>query len=132
MYYKVKAKCGHVGRNNYIEKDFFVKAESGREAAFKVRHLPRVKHDRKDAIIFVETISYDEYLYGVKCSRDDKYFLVTDSTTQRLSAAVDESEIQREDKHNEIKRTRNVEFVMRRQKIMEKQYKKMILEAAYA
>ena len=37
MYYKVLAKCGHVGRNNYIEKDFFIKANSGKEAAYRVR-----------------------------------------------------------------------------------------------
>ena len=36
-YYKVYAKCGHVGRNSYILKWFYVKAESGSEAAKKVR-----------------------------------------------------------------------------------------------
>lgn len=32
-YFKVEAKCGHVRRNNYILKEFYVKAESKKEAA---------------------------------------------------------------------------------------------------
>ena len=51
MFYRVKAKCGHVGRNNYIVKNFYVVASSGKEAAHKVRYFPRVKHDRKDAYL---------------------------------------------------------------------------------
>lgn len=53
-YYKVRAKCGHVGRNNYIIKPFFVKANDGKEAAKIVRNTPRVKHDHKYAIIDVK------------------------------------------------------------------------------
>ena len=49
--YEVCAKCGHVGRYNYVDKIFAVKASSGKEAAAKVRNFPRVKHDHKDAIL---------------------------------------------------------------------------------
>ncbi|MGN1372736.1 MAG: hypothetical protein ACI4VK_01660 [Candidatus Coproplasma sp.] len=58
MYFEVQAKCGHVGRHNYVIKNFYVKAESGKEAARKIRLAPRVKHDRKDAIIRVKQIDY--------------------------------------------------------------------------
>ena len=61
-YYKVLAKCGHVGRHRYITKWFYVKASSGKEAAYIVRYKPRVKHDHKDAIREVVPINYDEYI----------------------------------------------------------------------
>ena len=56
-YYKVDAKCGHVRRGHYIVKAFYIKADNGKEAAAKVRMLPRVKHDWKDAINEVKKIS---------------------------------------------------------------------------
>ena len=59
-YYKVLAKCGHVGRHRYITKWFYVKASSGKEAAYIVRYKPRVKHDHKDAIREVVSINYYE------------------------------------------------------------------------
>ena len=72
-YYIVKAKCGHVGRNNYIEIEYPVVAHNGKEAALKVRYFPRVKHDRKDAIISVKEISYDDYLIQTYVNRYDNY-----------------------------------------------------------
>ncbi len=57
QYFKVTAKRGHVGRRHYIVKAFYIEANSGKEAAFKVRYTPRVKHDRKDAILSVEAIT---------------------------------------------------------------------------
>ncbi len=53
-YFIVTAKCGHVGRDNYIPIDFAVKAESASKAASYARDLPRVKHDHKDAILSVQ------------------------------------------------------------------------------
>lgn len=88
-YYKVVAKCGHVGRGHYIIKDFFVKAENGKEAARKVRFSPRVKHDWKDAIVSVTLITKEEFIKGRKLFKCDPYFNVTNSTEQRLSGAVD-------------------------------------------
>ena len=67
-YFKVVAKGGHVGKSFYYRAVYFVSAENGREAALKVRKFPRVKHDRKDAIISVEKISFDEYKKG--CSEE--------------------------------------------------------------
>ena len=45
-HYLVKAQFGHVGRNNYIIKTIPVYAEDGKEAAYKVRWMGRVKHNR--------------------------------------------------------------------------------------
>ncbi len=130
MYYKVLAKCGHVGRNNYIEKEFFIKANSGKEAAYRVRWMPRVKHDRKDAILSVEEISYEQFKLGQASIRSDLFFSVTNSTEQRLYCVVDNSEIKRESPRDAIRKSRNVEYIIKRQKIMDKHYKKMLLEVA--
>ena len=46
-YYNVTAKCGHVGRENYIPISFAVKAQSAKEASKRVRNFPRVKHDHE-------------------------------------------------------------------------------------
>ncbi|MBE6587325.1 MAG: hypothetical protein E7647_02790 [Ruminococcaceae bacterium] len=64
-YFRVRAKCGHVGgRKSYIDIDFYTVADNGQEAARLVRMAPRVKHHHKDAIRFVEEISPEEYLKG--------------------------------------------------------------------
>lgn len=88
-YYRVVAKCGHVGRGHYIIKEFFEKAADGKEAARKVRFAPRVKHDWKDAIISVELITRDEYIQGRELQNNDLYFKVTNSTEQRVRGAID-------------------------------------------
>lgn len=88
-YFKVTAKCGHVGRHNYIVKDFYIEANSGKEVAFKVRYLPRVKHDRKDAILSVEVITKAECLIGKETQAEDPYFQVHSSTEQKRCGAVD-------------------------------------------
>lgn len=63
-YYHVEAKMGHVGKGRYFKGNLYIWAENGREAATKARNCPRVKHDRKDAIISVRAISEDEYMKG--------------------------------------------------------------------
>lgn len=131
MYFKVKAKCGHVGRNNYIEKFFYVVAGSGKEAAYSVRFLPRVKHDRKDAILSVEKISKEEYELGVKSFKTDMYFHVSNSTNQRLVGAVNPQEIKREPEHNKYGKKRNVDFLIKRIKIIENQCREMLSEVCY-
>lgn len=73
-YYSVAAKCGHVGRNNYIVKTFAVYAENGKEAAKIARKFPRVKHNQKDAILSVQKISKQEYRNLYKQNNSDLYF----------------------------------------------------------
>ena len=73
-YYKVKAKCGHVGKRNYYEGTFYETAENGREAAAIVRQRPRVKHQHKDAILSVEKISFEEYSEGQAGKKTEAYF----------------------------------------------------------
>lgn len=83
-YYKVVAKCGHVGRGKYIPIPFYVKANSASEAANFVKGLPRVKAMR-DNIISVEEITRDEYKAGREENRNNPYFHHTELTDDELS-----------------------------------------------
>ena len=73
-YYEVKAKCGHVGRNYYVLKNFAVMAENGRKAAEATRSFPRVKHHHKDAIRDVTEIDETRYLEIMNINEADPYF----------------------------------------------------------
>ena len=95
-YYKVMAKCGHVKRNNYILKMFYVCALNGKEAASIVRKMGRVKHHHKDAIREVTLISYENYLEGLSKNSKDPYFNVKNSSDQRILCDFSENEIIRE------------------------------------
>ncbi len=84
-FFAVEAKCGHVGGSNfYIKIPFYVEAASGSDAAAIVRKRPRVKHDRKDAIISVNEISYCEYKKGCEEFNNDPYNLCQNKQEQLL------------------------------------------------
>ena len=82
-YYLVDAQFGHVGRNKYIVKTIATLAENAKEAAKKVRWMPRVKHDRKDAIIDVKKASYDEYIIIKNENDNDQYYKVRNVQEQK-------------------------------------------------
>lgn len=96
-YYRVKVKCGHVGRNNYLPKTFYIKAEDGKEAASKARKIPRVKHDKKFAILETEKITKEEYLEGIRINKEDSFLKVTNVQEQRVLCPNLEEEIIREE-----------------------------------
>ena len=72
-YYKVKCKCGHVGRDKYIPIDFAIIALSGKEAALIARNIPRCKHHHKDCVLDVTKISYEEYRAIQINNKNDPY-----------------------------------------------------------
>ena len=72
-YFKVVAKCGHVGRCNYVPIIFAVAAENGKEASKRVRAFPRVKHDHKDAILKCNKITLEEFLQIKEINNNDPY-----------------------------------------------------------
>ena len=123
-YYEVSAKCGHVGRNNYIIKKFYVKAESGEDAADKVRNKPRVKHDRKDAIQSVTKITEEMYLQGLKEMQDDMYFHVQSKQQQIKCEAVNECEVFREVKEEPKKYKKSRMGQQLRYEMLEKEWKR--------
>lgn len=72
-YYKVVCMCGHVGRKKYVPIAFAIKADSGREAARIARGLPRVKKQRKDAILDCREISKEQYEQLLRINKKDPY-----------------------------------------------------------
>ena len=103
-YFKVQAKCGHVGRNHYVLKWFYVKALTGQEAAKVVRETPRVKHNQKKAIKDVIEIHFEEYLAGLKINSEDMYFKCTNKQEQEFYKCVKPEEIYPEEKNLIIRR----------------------------
>lgn len=83
-YYKVITKCGHVGRKSYIPITFAINAESGKEASKVARNLPRVKHNRRFAIISCEEIMHDEYLEIKRINNNDPYLNCKNIQQQNL------------------------------------------------
>ena len=122
-YYAVVAKCGHVGKKNYIPIKFAVCAEDGKEAAKKVRNFARVKHNHKDAILDVKSISLEEYL-EIKVNNDnDPYLQCHSKQEQQLIENLKDRVI--EDLHN-IKAT--IDKTIRKTKIAYKNKKNKIIE----
>lgn len=86
--FRVVAKCGHVGRNYYVLKEFAIKAANGKDAAKIAREMPRVKHHHKDAIRSVTEITIEEYYSLLKLNSEDPYFSCTSIQEQRLYEEV--------------------------------------------
>lgn len=84
FYYEVFAKCGHVGKNNYIEITFPVRAKNKKEAAAKTCNFPRVKHNHKDAFRSVKEVSYDKYQELLENYREDNYNFCHSKQHQRM------------------------------------------------
>lgn len=82
-YFKVVAKCGHVGKKHYVPVAFAVEAESGEEAAMIGRNFPRVKHNHKDAILDCKKISLDEFLELQDVNQNDEYLKCHSRQEQR-------------------------------------------------
>ena len=81
--YEVVAKCGHVGRKYYAQKNFAVFALNGRDAAKITRELPRVKHHHKDAILSVREIDEQRFYEIKEITSRDPYFSCTCIQDQR-------------------------------------------------
>ncbi len=121
-HYLVTAQFGHVGRNNYIIKTIPVYAENGKEAAYKVRWMGRVKHDRKDAIINVRKCTYEEYMEQKENNANDPYFKVHSRQEQEaLCEGIDDQIISYENqpsKINKLERINKVKFKMKKNKLI--------------
>lgn len=98
-YYKVVAKCGHVGRCSYVPIVFTVVAENGKEASRKVREFPRVKHNHKDAILSCEKISLEEFLQIKEINNNDPYLHCKSKHDQNMIADLEERLVA--DHHND-------------------------------
>lgn len=127
-YFKVIAKCGHVRRNNYVLKAFYIEASSKKEAARIIRYTPRVKHNHKDAIREVIAISLEDYCQGKKVMSEDPYFNVHSRQEQELLCpdlhefTYREEEIQRFHKKGSFRHIKNDALLKEMKKEMEGGY----------
>ena len=118
-YYKVKVRCGHVKRNSYIPKTFYIKAEDGKEAASKARMIPRVKHDKKFAILEVSKITKDEYLEGIRINKEDPFLKATSVQEQRVLCPNLDEEIIREEETTTYKKSQVRRHLVEKARIIE-------------
>jgi hypothetical protein len=82
-FFKVAAKCGHVGKGRFYMGTFYVQAQDGKAAAAMVRMRPRVKHDHKDAILSVAKIGYAEFKQGQAACQENLFFCCHNTQQQR-------------------------------------------------
>lgn len=82
-YFKVIAKCGHVGKGNYVPVAFAVKAESRSSASQKVMGYHRVKKQLSDAIICCDEIDKKSYKELVRVNANDPYLQCKCNRQQR-------------------------------------------------
>ena len=127
-YYKVTAKCGHVRRKHYIIKDFFLKAQDGKEAAYKVRRFPRVKHDLKDAIVAVDLITEEEFTRGCELHNQDLYFYITNSSEQKLYGAINDEEVYEYDEPERKKKYKDRIFYNKMARIQRRELRTQLAE----
>ena len=134
-FYEVIAKCGHVGRGNYVEGVFYVRAFSGSDAATQVRMMPRVKHDHKDAIISVREISRKDFDFGQRQKNQNPYYSCANVQEQRACFGSIEGLIKKEptDEVDVLERALNRQARIRRNNIRNKiQQKYAAMEIACA
>ena len=93
-YFAVTVKFGHVGQHKCIIKTVPLTAESGKEAAYLARWMPRVKHHDKHAIIDVKEIDLEAYFILVIEKSLDPYFQCKNIQEQRNECEGIEDEVQ--------------------------------------
>ena len=120
-YYLVTAKCGHVGKGKYHEVEFPIAAESKSEAAQLCLKKAKVKKQLKNDISCVKEITYEDYLIKKEELKNDVY--VRAHTKREISDYIQSAEtliICRQHRKTSFEtRKERVEFVMRKQRIME-------------
>lgn len=129
-YWKVEARCGHIRKNKYIVKTFYIKAECGEEAAEITRWKPRVKHHHKKAIISVKEIDRETYLAGIKTNKNDPYFQATCKQDQKASCiGIDYESFYEEEVIQYKKKTNIKQYLIKCQ--LDKEWKKERSQCQY-
>ncbi len=77
--YAVTCRCGHVGQHRYMPITFPVVALSKKEASEVARHIPRVKHDHKYAILDNRQINQREFKELIRINNEDPYLNIRSS-----------------------------------------------------
>jgi len=121
-FYIVSAKCGHVGRGKFVEKNLTIIASSRKEAAEKGRNYPRVKHHWKDAIIDVVEVSVEEYWRIRVMNYSDPYFSVRciQEQKQYCSEMYDDIREVQKKEYSKENRNKRIIYMMKKRKIAER------------
>lgn len=133
-YFMVIAKCGHVGKRNYIPIKFAVHATDAKDAAKITRDFPRVKRNHKDAILKVEKISYEEYLEIKKINDEDPYLKckskqeqnMIDNLSERLEVDLHNQDIE----YDKTARKSRIQYKLRKYKEISKSLYKEVYSYA--
>lgn len=133
-YFKVVAKCGHVGKKKYIPIAFGICAENGKEAASITRKIGRVKHHHKDAILSCCEISYEQYLTIQEINNNDPYLKcknVQEQSQIDLSTRLVVDHHSDEIEYDMQERMARVNRKIKLNKIIEKSYRGERYECCY-
>ena len=126
-YFKVTAKCGHVGKGNYIPISFAITAYDAKHAAQIARRKGRVKHDHPDAIINVEKISREEFNDLRAKNAADPYLQCKNVQEQRaiadIESRIEVDEYQRGRRERKYEKPKSTEYKLKKAEILDKQKK---------
>ena len=111
-YFKVTAKCGHVGKNNYVPINFAVKAETASGASQIAKRFPRVKKQLWDSIIACVQISKKEYKKLLQINREDPYLQCKCARDQALLTNQDDRivRIQARESHRKVEEVKIMKY----------------------
>lgn len=98
MYFIVKARCGHVGRDKYIPIHFPIWANTAKDAAAIARNIPRVKHDHKDAVMSVKQVNWIAFEVQKVLNEFDPYLKVGSKYEQNAIMDLIADRIEYEDR----------------------------------
>ncbi|MBR2094048.1 MAG: hypothetical protein IJ908_00260 [Fibrobacter sp.] len=124
--YEVACKCGHVGRSHYLEIRYPIIAQSGKDAAYRARYFPRVKHDHKDAILSVCKIDQQRFSELTEINERDPYLHCTCIQDQNLIDLSDRLLDEKETVYHMVRKDEcNKDFYYKKQKLRDpKKYMK--------
>ena len=122
-YYLVYAKCGHVGKGNYLEVAFPVYAKTAHDAAQIVLKRPKVKKHLKNAITSVEEINYEDYLNELESFKNNEY-IKAHSKKDLIICELDVSHLEssfKQYKKSFSSRMERVNYILKKNRIKELQ-----------
>ncbi len=122
-YYLVYAKCGHVGKGNYLEVAFPVYAKTAHDATQIVLKRPKVKKHLKNAITSVEEINYEDYLNELESFKNNDY-IKAHSKKDLMICELDVNNLEssfKQYKKSFSSRMERVNYILRKNRIKELQ-----------
>jgi len=117
-YFCVTAKCGHVSKGHYINKDFPIIAASASEASKRVMQLPRVKKQLKNAITACIEITLEQFKILKESFKKDGYFQAKNSKQQQILCPNIQNEILELEHHTSPRKEKNFEYKQKKQRWM--------------